>query len=83
MTFGQITKLQLTTSYQSTDQALDKARLVAKGFTQVYGLDFTENFSPTPMIGGVRFVIIYIMQHKLERAQGDVSGAFPNSTLKE
>ena len=67
------------------DGSLDKykARLVAKGFTQVYGLDFTENFSPTPMIGGVRFVIIYILQHRLKRAQGDVSGAFLNSTLKE
>ena len=41
------------------DGSLDKykARVVAKGFTQVYGLDFTENFSPTPMIGGVRFAI--------------------------
>lgn len=35
------------------------------------------------MIGGVRFVIIYILQNKLKRAQGDVSGAFLNSTLKE
>ena len=46
-------------------------------------LDFTDNFSPTPMIGGVRFVIIYILRHKLKIAQGDVSGAFLNSTLKE
>ena len=45
------------------DGSLDKykARVVAKGFTQVYGLDFTENFSPT-----LRFAIIYILQHKLK-----------------
>jgi hypothetical protein len=67
------------------DGSLDKckARPVAKGFTQVYGLDFAENFAHTPMTGGVRFVIIYILQHKLKRAQGDISGAFLNSTLKE
>ena len=49
------------------DGSLDKytARLVAKGFTHVYGLDLTEKFSPTPMIGGVRLAIIYILQHKL------------------
>jgi hypothetical protein len=69
----------------NADGSIDKykARLVAKGFTQVYGLDFTENFSPTPMVGGVRFVIIFMLHHKLKRAQGDVSGAFLNSTLKE
>lgn len=69
----------------NADGSIDKykARLVAKGFTQVYGLDFTENFSPTPMVGGVRFVIIFILHHKLKRAQGDVSGAFLNSKLKE
>jgi len=33
--------------------------------TQVYGLDLTETFSPTPLTGGVRFVIIYIQQQKL------------------
>ena len=33
-----------------------KARLVAQGFTQVFGIDYHENFSPTPQIGGVRLV---------------------------
>jgi hypothetical protein len=65
-----------------SDGNLDKykARIVAKGITRVYGLDFTDNFSPTPMVGGVRYVLIYILQHKLKQAQGDVSGACLNST---
>jgi hypothetical protein len=67
------------------DGSLDKykARLVAAGFTQVYGLDFFEKFSLAPMIGGVHFVIIYILQHTLKQAQSDVNGAILNSTLKE
>jgi hypothetical protein len=60
-----------------------KARIVAKGFTQEYGIDYTENFPPTPQIGGKRFVIIFILQHQLKRVSGDVTGAFLNAELKE
>ena len=35
-----------------------KARIVAKGYTQEYGVDWTENFSPTPQISGILFVLI-------------------------
>ena len=34
------------------------ARIVAKGYTQEYGVDWTENFSPTPQISGILFVLI-------------------------
>ena len=60
-----------------------KARLVARGFTQQYGVDYFENFSPTPQIGGIRIVIGFILHHQLKRARGDVTGAFLNATLKE
>jgi hypothetical protein len=60
-----------------------KARLVAKGYTQEYGVDYTENFSPTPQIAGIRFVLIFILQHQLKKLTGDVSGAFLNAELKE
>jgi hypothetical protein len=60
-----------------------KARIVAKGITQEYGIDYTENFQPTPQIGGIRFVLIFILQHQLKRVSGDVTGAFLNAELKE
>jgi hypothetical protein len=47
------------------------------------GLHFSDNSSPAPMIGGVRFVIIYILQYTLERAHGADSLAFLNSALRE
>ena len=60
-----------------------KARIVAKGYTQIWGINFNETFSPTPAIGGVRFIICFILQHKLKRRSGDVTGAFLESKLKE
>jgi hypothetical protein len=60
-----------------------KARIVAKGYTQIFGINFDETFSPTPAIGGVRFVICFILQYKLKRKSGDVTGAFLESKLKE
>jgi hypothetical protein len=60
-----------------------KARLVAKGFSQQYGVDWNENFAPTPQIAGIRLLIVFILHFGLMHASGDVSGAFLNSTLTE
>ena len=60
-----------------------KARLVAQGFTQILGVDYHENFSPTPQIGGVRLVIAFIIHFQLKRASADVSGAFLEAKLTE
>ena len=60
-----------------------KARIMAKGYTQIFGINFDETFSPTPAIGGVMLVICFILQYKLKRKSGDVTGAFLESKLKE
>uniref|UniRef100_A0A2N9FPR9 Integrase catalytic domain-containing protein n=1 Tax=Fagus sylvatica TaxID=28930 RepID=A0A2N9FPR9_FAGSY len=44
---------------QNPDGTVDrlKARLVAKGFTQTYGLDYTETFSPVAKLNSIRIII--------------------------
>eukprot|EP00982_Pelagococcus_subviridis_P000799 6682-Pelagococcus_subviridis.AAC.1 len=42
-----------------------KARLVAKGFSQQYGVDWNENFAPTPQTAGIRLLIVFILHFGL------------------
>ena len=50
-----------------------KARLVAQGFSQKYGLDYEEMFSPVVRFESIRSVIALGAQHKLQLHQMDVS----------
>ena len=65
--------------------ALDKfkSRLVAKGFTQIFGIDYSESFSPTPTLTILRAVIIIALQFNLELYGIDVKGAYLNAKLSE
>eukprot|EP00253_Pinus_taeda_P020809 PITA_20809 len=60
-----------------------KARLVAKGFSQVEGIDYTENFSPVAKMNSDRLVLSLAASFKWEVHQMDVKSAFLHGDLHE
>ncbi len=60
-----------------------KACLVAQGFSQKFGLDYDETFSPVVRFESVRTIIALAAQHGLQLHQMDVKTAFLNGELKE
>jgi hypothetical protein len=60
-----------------------KARLVAKGFTQKYGIDYTETFSPVVRTSTLRMLMAIATELDLDIHHLDFSTAFLNGELKE
>ncbi|GKC22744.1 retrotransposon protein, putative, ty1-copia subclass, partial [Tanacetum coccineum] len=60
-----------------------KDRLVAKGFTQTYGVDYKETFSPVANIKAIRILIAIAAYYDYEIWQMDVKAAFLNGRLNE
>ncbi|GKC65340.1 retrotransposon protein, putative, ty1-copia subclass [Tanacetum coccineum] len=60
-----------------------KARLVAKGFTQTYGVDYEETFSPVADIRAIRILIAIAAYYDYEIWQMDIKTAFLNGFLEE
>lgn len=60
-----------------------KARLVAKGFTQVYGVDYGETFSPVARLSSIRLLMAFAVKLNLEIDHLDVETAFLNGNLDE
>nr|GFA83035.1 hypothetical protein [Tanacetum cinerariifolium] len=60
-----------------------KARLVVKGFTQTYGVDYEETFSPVVDIKAIRIFIAIAAYYDYEIWQMDVKTAFLNGHLSE
>ncbi|GKB68337.1 retrotransposon protein, putative, ty1-copia subclass [Tanacetum coccineum] len=60
-----------------------KACLVAKGFTQTYGVDYEETFSPVADIRAIRILIAITAFYDYEIWQMDVKTVFLNGHLSE
>lgn len=60
-----------------------KARLVAQGFSQRFGADYDETFSPVVRMESVRTLIAVATQRRMELHQVDVTTAFLNGILQE
>jgi len=60
-----------------------KGRLVAKGYSQKYGIDFDETFSPVVRFDSIRALLAFAVQKKMLIHQMDVVAAFLHGDLEE
>ncbi|KAK4388463.1 Retrovirus-related Pol polyprotein from transposon RE2 [Sesamum angolense] len=60
-----------------------KARLVAKGFTQTYGVDYFETFSPVARLNSIRVLFSLAVNLKWTMYQMDIKNAFLYGDLNE
>ena len=59
-----------------------KARPVERGYSQRYGIDYDETFSPVVHFESIRTVVALSVQRGLKLHQKDVTSAFLNGELE-
>lgn len=60
-----------------------KARPVAKGYTQTYGIDYTETFTPLAKINTVRVMLLLVANSDWPLQQFDLKNALLHGELSE
>ena len=60
-----------------------KGRLVAQGYSQKYGIDYDETFSPVARFSSIRTLLAFAVEMGMQIHQMDVVTAFLNGDLKE
>ena len=60
-----------------------KAHLVAQGFTQTYGIDYVETFSPVARPNSIWIILSLAINHSWELCQLDVKNTFLYGDLRE
>src|SRR5712691_7030615 len=60
-----------------------KARLVARGFTQVYGVDFLETYSPVAKLASLRTILALAARLDWDVECFDFNAAYLNGELKD
>ena len=69
--------------YKKKDDGRYRARTVALGYSQLPGIDYTENFAPVVNDETFRIALVLKMLHDLDTAQFDVETAFLYGDLDE
>jgi len=60
-----------------------KAKLVVKGYTQTYGVDYFETFSPVARLNSIRILFSVAVNMERPLFQLDIKNAFLYGDLKE
>ena len=60
-----------------------KARLIAKGYAQIYGVDFSDTFSPVAKLTSVRLFISLAASYDWDLHQLDIRNAFLHGDVQK